>query len=247
MLYNSHDIIILTNLVHVTDVYLCLPAFPAVSCGNPGNVEHASAFGTVWTYPSVVLYICDAGYVMLGVPMLECLSTGSWNAPKPKCAPVNCSELATPKNGVVSKGSRSFGSTVFFHCVPGYDLVGDGNVTCLANKQWSSPPAICTAIECIALSAPSYGMITSVNVTFTGLATFKCMDGYVPTGGSSTRQCTANHTWDRQVLICNGERTPCMTVIWTSTCNIVYHDACSYHCVTHWAQILCSVSIKSHP
>lgn len=58
-------------------------------------------------------------------------------------AAVDCDVLEAPKDGQVHVTGASFGAIAQYRCIPGFQLVGSANRTCLENGQWSGTEPLC--------------------------------------------------------------------------------------------------------
>ena len=60
-------------------------SFPAVDCGDPGNLTNGQRSLSSTTYNSVVTYTCDVGYTLQGSNNKTCQSSGQWSGSVPQC------------------------------------------------------------------------------------------------------------------------------------------------------------------
>lgn len=52
---------------------------------------------------------------------------------------IKCELRTAPSNGEVTcSDSNQFESSCVYECLPGYELIGEANSTCLDNEKWSS-------------------------------------------------------------------------------------------------------------
>lgn len=61
--------------------YLCA----AVNCPPPHIISNGHRSSSNNQYAAIVNYTCNAGYQLIGAPILFCLSTGQWTASAPEC------------------------------------------------------------------------------------------------------------------------------------------------------------------
>lgn len=61
-------------------------------------------------------------------------------------AVVDCGGLSTPVNGSMSLNSTTYGSTANFTCDRGYNITGEGTLTCQVDGTWSDSEPTCTLI-----------------------------------------------------------------------------------------------------
>ena len=54
-----------------------------------------------------------------------------------------CDDLSNPANGSVNTVGTFVNDSATFFCDNGYDLIGDGTITCQSSGSWSGPPPVC--------------------------------------------------------------------------------------------------------
>lgn len=155
------------------------PTCELLDCGAP---PVANANGTLTppantTVGATATYACNTGYN--GGGTLTCQANGTWSAgTAPACTIVSCGTPPTVQNGSVGAGSDTYNSTRTYSCTSGYQIAnGTGNITCLANGSWSSPPT-CELIPdgCSPDPCQNGGTCTESGGTFTGC--INCNAGY---------------------------------------------------------------------
>ncbi|XP_062834679.1 complement receptor type 1 isoform X4 [Anolis carolinensis] len=126
-----------------------LPRCEAMHCPLPPRVVHGEYIGKNFKYGKSVIYICDAGYSLVGDHVVTCVLEGAnsvnWTEP-PKCK--GC--LAPPE---IDKGKHHndsgilrdfpYGSSVTYYCDAGYFLIGAATVYCLSSGIWDKPVPQC--------------------------------------------------------------------------------------------------------
>ncbi|GFY77940.1 sushi, von Willebrand factor type A, EGF and pentraxin domain-containing protein 1 [Trichonephila inaurata madagascariensis] len=113
------------------------------SCGPPGEIEHGTREGDVFTFTSRVTYNCSEGFEIIGRPYRYCQSNGQWSGQLPECRPVQCDKPANPQNGRAHYTSVSYNSVVIYECRFGFKLVGPSTRTCTSNKDWDGMEPAC--------------------------------------------------------------------------------------------------------
>lgn len=58
---------------------------PAANCPAPPTISNGQLSSTNNQYAAVVNYSCNAGYQLIGAPILFCQSSGQWTASAPQC------------------------------------------------------------------------------------------------------------------------------------------------------------------
>ncbi|XP_067996989.1 complement factor H isoform X1 [Melanerpes formicivorus] len=158
-------------------------------CGHPGDIEFGSfelTTGSAFVFGARVEYRCDDGYWMLSQRNYrECQADG-WSNDLPHCEVAKCLPVEAPENGrIITTGTferdreYSFGQVVNFECNAEYKLVGDKELICSSNGQWSSDVPQCQEILC---NVPKimHGYVRSSRRTFkeSEKLQFSCDEGY---------------------------------------------------------------------
>ena len=74
----------------------------------------------------IIIYL-----IMFQIRLVTILSTG-------------CPEPDIPTNGRVNTSEGvAVGHTIYYSCVDGYELVGQGERICEASSEWSGDPPVC--------------------------------------------------------------------------------------------------------
>ncbi|XP_063155898.1 complement receptor type 1-like [Candoia aspera] len=128
-----------------------VPSCEAMHCPPPPKIIHGKHLGEDFTYGKSVIYICDAGYSHIGNLSITCIWNSS-NSVKWSEAP-RCQGCLAPQsiaNGKRDKailGDFSYGSSVTYHCDPGYSLIGAPTVYCQTSGTWDQPAPQCKSRE----------------------------------------------------------------------------------------------------
>ena len=123
---------------------------PALSV-QYGNINVSGPY----TYGTVIGYICQTGFQLVGVSSQTCLSSGDWSDEIPYCIVLNCTDPGVPDNGGRLGNDFTNGSVVSFTCNNGYTLQGTGSVTCYRGN-WSGPVPQCIEVSSSSLPSSSY-------------------------------------------------------------------------------------------
>ena len=138
----------------------------AQSCGLFPFIEHATEidrnFGNFepGVPGSFVAIACPPGFFLQGPSRIECLETGQWTAPLPRCASrpastfdITCGITPTVKHGIVTfstlpnENSESLvGDSVMYGCEEGYEISGYPGTTCTKEGVWSNTP-VCSSVH----------------------------------------------------------------------------------------------------
>ncbi|XP_019619706.1 PREDICTED: P-selectin-like [Branchiostoma belcheri] len=163
------------------------------------------------SYPNLVTFNCETGYVLTGAGDTTCQANGTWSNLVPTCTPVQCPARAAPANGAVHPhGPVSYPNGVTFTCNTGYVMNGASTPTCRADGTWSHPVPTCTPVQCPARAAPANGAVSPTGaVSYPNGVTFTCNSGYV-LNGAAAATCRADGTWSHPVPVCTAG--PCPTL-----------------------------------
>ncbi|XP_078692370.1 P-selectin-like isoform X2 [Branchiostoma floridae x Branchiostoma belcheri] len=155
------------------------------------------------SYPNLVTFTCETGYVLTGDSDTTCQANGTWSNPVPTCTPVQCPTLTPPANGALSPfRATSYQTVVTFTCNSGYTLNGVATATCQADGTWSHPVPTCTPVQCPTLTPPANGVLRPIGATFyQTVVRFVCYAGYA-LNGAATTICRADGTWSHPVPVC---------------------------------------------
>ena len=179
-----------------------------IGCTDPGIPANGVRIGNDFSYNSSVSFSCYPGYQLNGIAAITCDVEGKWSSTNlPSCDVIHCSAPVVPDNGNVFYTSLSANSSVYFTCNTGYKPVGNTNITCLPNGQWSnaSVPS-CNITVCPPLTPPSHGHLTPImnQYTYGTVVTFSCDPGY-DLVGMSTTTCIDDGQWSVDTPQCKGE------------------------------------------
>ena len=61
------------------------------------------------------------------------------------CTGISCGDPGNIPNAVKS-GGYYYNDKVTYNCLPGYNLIGNSDITCKADKTWSGSPPICNSM-----------------------------------------------------------------------------------------------------
>ncbi|XP_070391079.1 signal peptide, CUB and EGF-like domain-containing protein 2 isoform X7 [Dermacentor albipictus] len=123
----------------------------SVTTCDPPVVDSSAAIGTRCNVR------CNAGFHLEGSNVTKCTMQGTWTHGPPTCEGLSCPALQHPENGKVlpercqSTGANYLKSRCYFHCNPGFRLLGKRVNTCEVNKtsgsaktlDWKHPAGTC--------------------------------------------------------------------------------------------------------
>eukprot|EP00117_Sycon_ciliatum_P000628 scpid76378/ scgid0996/ Sushi, von Willebrand factor type A, EGF and pentraxin domain-containing protein 1 len=126
-----------------------------------------------------ITYRCNAGFELVGNVAAICQNSGEWSNQPPTCRATGCPIPESIVNGGVVYLETTVGSSAFYQCNAGFNLIGERERVCQADGSWS--PELPT---CIATQPPEEGCDESIAATFenlydgiTELITVKQSDG----------------------------------------------------------------------
>ncbi|GAV01451.1 hypothetical protein RvY_12161 [Ramazzottius varieornatus] len=161
------------------------------SCGSsrcpelilpPVAVSHLSArvlTGNQYQFGSVISFFCEPGYGLTGASAVVCLANTSWSAPVPSCTRQKCLPLPNITHGFIYDTKQTdffFGDKLIVGCLPGFQLKGSADVTCLSNQTFGQLPSCADIDECLDRSTCDGASTECVNVV--GDHYCKCRAGY---------------------------------------------------------------------
>ena len=185
-----------------------------MKCPTPPVLQNGAHAFVGRRFPNHVTSECNNGYIRIGQERIQCLETGNWSAPFPRCDAVNCGDP-----GALAHGTRNitdgfnYQSVVSYYCSAGYMKVsGSDTMECVSNKThafWTGSFPVCTRKDCARLPALQFGKLTYKNGTLFGdKVLYDCNPGYNFTGNKEI-VCQANGQWSgTNNNICTAEACP---------------------------------------
>ncbi|ERE81651.1 membrane cofactor protein [Cricetulus griseus] len=196
------------------------------ACGKPPRFENMQLNGspkTTYVAGEKVQYSCRPGYMRRPTIKIYsvCAANGQWlPISKDACYKKSCPRLDDPNNGQVNfvNGSSEFGTQIQYICNPGFFLIGEEILYCLAtgsDVQWSDEPPICSKILC----APPPNIINGVFspshkdvFEYHEVATYQCkqVPGQDELSLVGERQiyCSENRLWSANPPECKVVKCP---------------------------------------
>ncbi|XP_042883171.1 sushi, von Willebrand factor type A, EGF and pentraxin domain-containing protein 1-like isoform X2 [Penaeus japonicus] len=111
------------------------------------------------SYGTVVRFECEPGYYRTGLPVIHCMSNGSWSGDVPTCSRIQCHEYPEIENGFIADVARNYyyGDEARVQCHRGYKLIGSPIVKCGPEQEFVNLPTCedineCEAAQCDAAS-----------------------------------------------------------------------------------------------
>ncbi|XP_077864038.1 sushi, von Willebrand factor type A, EGF and pentraxin domain-containing protein 1-like, partial [Saccoglossus kowalevskii] len=169
------------------------PTCDIIQCGPPVDVNYAVVNGENYVYESIVEFICEPGYKMIGNSNVICQETGKWTIP-PVCSPVSCGPPTSVSHGSVLGEGYTYKQTVQYQCDVGYILIGEHERTCQNDGSWGGESPVCQIISCGPPKVVDKATQTGDRYTFGNAVNYKCDVGY-RLQGNKTIICLADSKW----------------------------------------------------
>ncbi|XP_033101174.1 sushi, von Willebrand factor type A, EGF and pentraxin domain-containing protein 1-like isoform X2 [Anneissia japonica] len=180
-----------------------MPSCKLISCPNITNFQHGNMVALGFTYGSEVHFSCNIGYQLIGADRVICRANGDWNPLIPFCIIVSCPDLPILKNGLIQRGSNTYGSTARFSCLEGFRINGPDAIHCLATSEWSAAPPTCEIVTC-----KQPGLLENGHFTVNGVnVSYYCQPGYSLIGRSIS-VCQDDGTWSQEPRSCRPDTCP---------------------------------------
>uniref|UniRef100_A0A7M4DYW0 CUB and Sushi multiple domains 2 n=1 Tax=Crocodylus porosus TaxID=8502 RepID=A0A7M4DYW0_CROPO len=160
-------------------------------CGDPGIPSHGIGLGDEFGVDSMVRFSCEPGYLLRGSSERICQANGSWSGTQPECEGI---ALLSLPNGKVVGSDFSWGSSVSYACLEGYQLSLPAVLTCEGNGTWSGEIPQCFPVFCGDPGIPAQGRREDRGFTYRSSVSFSCLAPLVLVG-SARRFCQSDGTW----------------------------------------------------
>ena len=172
---------------------------PVQFCSNVPQVPLANANTTENVVGTYVRYQCSAGFATVGRPVIVCLTNGSWTNP-PRCER-DCGLPPQVLNSVFSSSSGDsstiVGNVLTFTCLSGFSLLGNNQVTCLPNGQWSqAPQCVQGSTRCPSVPQVPNAVANSTQQNAGASIAYICNSGYLMRGFGYII-CQNNGSWSQ--------------------------------------------------
>lgn len=157
------------------------PSCLASQCPPLAEVSHANVTllnGGGRSYGTIIRFECEPGYERNGLPVLICMSNGTWSSDVPTCTRKRCYEFPEVKNGFVVDTTRQYyySDEARVQCYKGFKLNGTAIIKCDTDQTFRNPPTCEDINEC--------------TISQCDLASTECMN----TPGSFHCKCKAGFT-----------------------------------------------------
>uniref|UniRef100_H2Y5C5 Sushi, von Willebrand factor type A, EGF and pentraxin domain-containing protein 1 n=1 Tax=Ciona savignyi TaxID=51511 RepID=H2Y5C5_CIOSA len=126
------------------------PTCDVVTCPIPVEPINGGVTPVQEQYPVnfVIWYTCDTGYTTADRKDAICRPDGTWSDDAPNCVAITCNRPDEISYGSLTTAGNSFeiGETVTYVCNDGYEIVGQGVLTCTNTGEWSHDEPTCQRV-----------------------------------------------------------------------------------------------------
>ncbi len=209
--------------------------------GNRIQVQEGYGFG------DSAKFSCEEGFELLGAEEIICQPNGTWSSPFPECRVLSCSAApsAIQNAAIVSyppilDNNYTYATRVQVTCERGFRLIGDSEIACGPQGQWSGIMPVCHRLLCANPDIPfgsALGMYPNqgsqtTQFSFGHVVTFRCQPGF-ELHGVSALGCQEDGTWNASFPVC--VRTICHAPVvihgWIETKIYRFGDNVTLQCV----------------
>lgn len=168
----------------------CIP----LRCGRPNDILHGYFEGDIYTYKETVTYLCNLGYILVGIGRIECLESRTWSGDLPACKPVSCGKPDSIDHGSVKGRDYTLNNVIRYVCDIGYALLGSEERVCRETGKWQNDSPSCSRVECAIPATVNNGFYVETSFLFSDTVNYICENGFY-LEGESTLTCMANKQW----------------------------------------------------
>lgn len=159
------------------------PSCLASQCPPLPEVPHANVTllnGGGRSYGTIIRFECEPGYKRHGLPVLICMSNGTWSSDVPSCTRKRCYTFPTVKNGFIVDPTRQyfFGDEARVQCYKGFKLNGTNIIKCDTDQSFRNPPTCDDINEC---STSQCDLASTECMNTPGSFFCQCKKGFAPT------------------------------------------------------------------
>lgn len=159
------------------------PSCLASQCPPLPEVAHANVTllnGGGRSYGTIIRFECEPGYERNGLPVLICMSNGTWSSDVPTCIRKRCHTFPTVKNGFIVDTTRQYfyGDEARVQCYKGFKLNGTNIIKCDTDQSFRNPPTCDDINEC---STSQCDLASTECMNAPGSFHCQCKKGFAPT------------------------------------------------------------------
>ncbi|XP_067016808.1 sushi, von Willebrand factor type A, EGF and pentraxin domain-containing protein 1-like isoform X2 [Acropora muricata] len=173
----------------------------AVDCGVLFAPFNGSLHGSLTTFPNLVEFSCDEGFLLEGSYERRCQANATWSGQTTICRAKDCGNLSVPRNGTIIGNQTTYPNDLLFSCDDGFNLIGSTVRSCQADSEWSGNQTYCEAVDCGPLPELINGSYAGELTMYPNKVISSCEEGFL-LRGSEIRFCQANASWSGINTIC---------------------------------------------
>ncbi|XP_069583000.1 CUB and sushi domain-containing protein 1 [Ranitomeya imitator] len=172
------------------------PDCSVITCEDPGPIANGVQLGKDFTFNKTVTYHCSPGYLRdpPSVGPMKCGKDGTWNQTKHTCKAIHCGQPPHVPYGKLEGSDFSWGSSVSYTCVEGYQLSSPTVLSCEGRGSWRGEIPQCLPVFCGDPGAPAEGRLIGRSFTYKSEVAYQCRPPFHLVG-SSRRICQHDGTW----------------------------------------------------
>lgn len=159
------------------------PSCLASQCPPLPEVPHANVTllnGGGRSYGTIIRLECEPGYERIGLPVMICMSNGTWSSDVPTCTRKRCFTFPQVKNGFIVDTTRQyyFGDEARVQCYKGFKLNGTNIIKCDTDESFRNPPTCDDINEC---GTSQCDLASTECMNTPGSFFCQCKKGFAPT------------------------------------------------------------------
>ncbi|XP_075718053.1 CUB and sushi domain-containing protein 1 [Rhinoderma darwinii] len=173
------------------------PDCSVITCEDPGPIANGIQLGKDFTFNKTVTYHCNPGYLKdpPSAGPMKCGKDGTWNQTKQTCNAIHCGQPPHVPYGKLEGSDYSWGSSVSYTCVEGYQLSSPTVLSCERRGSWRGEIPQCLPVFCGDPGTPAEGRLFGRSFTYKSEVSYQCRPPFVLVG-SSRRICQSEGTWN---------------------------------------------------
>ncbi|KAM3932341.1 CUB and sushi domain-containing protein 1 isoform 2-T2 [Leptodactylus fuscus] len=172
------------------------PDCSVITCEDPGPIANGIQLGKDFTFNKTVSYHCNPGYLKdpPSAGPMKCEKDGAWNQTKPTCKAIHCGQPPHVPYGKLEGFDYSWGASVSYTCVDGYQLSSPTVLSCEGRGSWRGEIPQCLPVFCGDPGTPAEGRLIGRSFTYKSEVSYQCRPPFILVG-SSRRICQSDCTW----------------------------------------------------
>uniref|UniRef100_A0A8C4QEE5 CUB and Sushi multiple domains 3 n=1 Tax=Eptatretus burgeri TaxID=7764 RepID=A0A8C4QEE5_EPTBU len=171
-------------------------------CEDLPSPVNGQKIGMQTTYGATAIFRCDAGFLLVGSSVKECLGSGLWSGNISRCIAGHCGHPKALVNGEVIGENFGYRDTVVYQCNPGFRIVGSSVRICQQDHSWSGKIPVCVAITCGHPGNPVHGSTQGSSYSLYDSVNFTCNKGYIREGAAQS-VCHVSGQWSHTLPTCS--------------------------------------------